>query len=103
MRLFILAAAAAALAACGRQDAETYPPQYELNFMRACQAQSAPAGFCACTWEKIEREIAADDFAAFERLPPGDQQTHPLRQQIQRYADECRTEAVEPPDDPPPP
>lgn len=89
-----------ALAACGQQDAKTYPPQYELNFMRSCQAQRAPAQFCACTWERIERDVSPADFAAFERMPPNEQATNPLRDQIARYAEECRSEAMPAPQKP---
>ncbi len=103
MRGLILAASAAVVAACGQSAPEAYPPQYELNFMRACQAQQATGEFCACTWDKIERELPADEFAAFERLPAKEQETHSLRTRIERFADECRTELIEPPAEPPAP
>jgi hypothetical protein len=93
----------AALAACGQQPANTYPPQYELNFMRACQAQGPPSGVCPCTWEKIEREIPPDQFAAFERLPANEQVTHPVYSQLERYALECAGESDPPPQAPPTP
>jgi hypothetical protein len=93
-----------ALAACGQQEAKTYPPQYALNFMQNCRVQAgASVALCACMWEKIEREIAPDDFTAFERLPAAEQATSPLRAQITAYADECRAETAEPPEDPPAP
>lgn len=92
------------LAACDqRQVAQTYPPQYELNFMTACQAQRVSAAFCTCTWEKIEHEISPADFAAFERLPPNEQATHPFQGQIERYAEECRNEVAPDPEEPPAP
>lgn len=99
----VLFMALAALAACERQDARAYPPQYELNFMRACEAQGPVEGLCACTWEKIEREIPPDQFAAFERLPANEQATHPLRDQIERDALECRQQSEAAPGSPPPP
>lgn len=93
-----------ALVACGQQEAKTYPPQYELNFMQNCRVQpGASVALCGCMWEKIEREIAPDDFTAFERLPAAEQAAHPLRAQITVYADECRAETTEPPEDPPAP
>ena len=92
------------LAACGQQDANTYPPQYELNFMRACQAQRPAApNQCPCTWERITREIPPDEFATFERLPPDEQVAHPLYAEIQRYAQECATQSDGTTEDPPPP
>ncbi len=92
------------LSACGQQDANTYPPQYELNFMRACQAQRpAAANQCPCTWERITREIPPDEFATFERLPPSEQVAHPLYAEIQRYALECATQGEATTEDPPPP
>ena len=92
------------LAACGQQEAKTYPPQYELNFMRACQAQRPAApNQCPCTWERITREIPPDEFAAFERLPANEQVAHPLFAEIQRYALECATQTEGTTEDPPPP
>jgi hypothetical protein len=92
------------LAACGQQEAKTYPPQYELNFMRACHAQRPAApNQCPCTWERITREIPPDEFATFERLPPSEQVAHPLYTEIQRYAVECVTQTEATPEDPPPP
>jgi hypothetical protein len=78
---------AAALACCGRPETG-YPPAYELNFMRACEAQSTRA-LCACIWEKIEADVAAADFAALERLPAAERETHPLKLQIDDYALSC--------------
>jgi predicted small lipoprotein YifL len=103
MRVLILAAAAATLAACGQSAPETYPPQFVLNFMRACQAQGPSQQFCACTWEKVETAVAPADFAAFERLPVTEQATHPVQQQIERFALECAAQLQPPVEDPPPP
>lgn len=83
-----------ALAACGCGSPEPgYPPGYELNFMRACEAQGALAEFCACTWDKIEADVAPGDFAALELVPAGERQAHPLQLQIERYAEACRAPA----------
>ena len=103
MRALTSIALVLTLAACGQQEAKTYPPSYELNFMRACEAQQPAADMCACTWERITREIPPDEFAAFERLPPNEQVAHPLYAEIERYALECRDQTVAPPEDPPPP
>jgi hypothetical protein len=92
-----------ALAACGQQEAKTYPPQYELNFMRACHAQRPAANVCPCTWGRIMREIPPDEFATFERLPPSEQVAHALYAEIQRYALECATQTETTTEDPPPP
>jgi len=104
MRLLAAIALVLTLAACGEQEAKTYPPQYELNFMRACQAQRpAVTSLCPCTWERITREIPPDEFATFERLPPNEQVAHPLYAEIQRYALECADQAAPAPEDPPAP
>ena len=104
MRVLASIALMLALAACGQQEAKTYPPQYELNFMRACQAQRPAApNQCPCTWERITREIPPDGFATFERLPPNEQVEHPLYAEIQRYALECATQTEATTGDPPPP
>jgi hypothetical protein len=78
-----------ALAACGKAS-QGYPPDYEFNFTRACATQGAGAAYCACTWDKIEANIPAADFAAFERLPAAGRASHPLQAQISRYANDCR-------------
>jgi hypothetical protein len=95
--------ALALLTACGQQEAKTYPPQYELNFMHSCQAQRPPEHVCPCTWERITREIPPAEFATFERLPPNEQVAHPLYSEIQRYAMECRDQSAAAPEDPPAP
>jgi hypothetical protein len=91
MRLAILAVAGLALAACG-QRAGGYPPGYELEFMRACEAQSAVPGLCQCTWDKIEAEVPADEFAALDQLPGQQREEHPLMQQIAGYTYACATQ-----------
>lgn len=97
MRVLASIALVLTLAACGQQDAKTYPPQYELNFMRACQAQGGGAAdICPCAWERVTREIPPDEFAAFERLAPNEQVAHPLYAEIQRFALECREQALAP-------
>ncbi len=93
----------ALLGACGPQGPKAYPPQYEVNFMRACEAQRPAEGVCPCTWEKIEREIAADEFAAFELLPPDERRMHPLYGQVQQFAVECRDRDETPVQNPPAP
>jgi len=98
----ILLVAVVGVAACGQQS-NAYPPQYELNFMQACRAQGAPVEFCACSWEKIERQVPAQDFAAFELLSESEQSAHPLNEEIRRFADECRAEAADAADPPPSP
>jgi hypothetical protein len=103
MRVFASIALVLTLAACGQQEGATYPPQYELNFMRACQAQQPAANLCPCTWERITREIPPAEFATFERLPPNEQVAHPLYAEIQRYALECASQSEPAADDPPAP
>lgn len=91
MRALGAALSLVALGACGRPAAPAYPPQYEINFMRACEAQGASADFCRCVWNKIEAEIPADDFAALERLPASERAAHPLQSQIETYAASCNS------------
>lgn len=103
MTRIMLALALTALTACGQQEAKTYPPQYELNFMRACQAPGQDSNVCSCTWERITREIPVEEFEGFEQLPANEQTSHPLRAELQRYAVECIAQNEAPPEDPPPP
>jgi hypothetical protein len=91
------------LGACGQQEAKTYPPEYELNFMRSCLAQGQASVVCTCTWDKIERGITPDEFAAFERLPAPERAVHPMYGQVERYALECVGENATPPASPPAP
>lgn len=88
-RTLVVLAALAALAACGRAEQKGYPADYEINFMRACEAQSDVAGLCACTWEGIEAQIDPDEFSALERLPGPERQSHPLTQQIEQITLAC--------------
>ena len=62
MRALLAFVVLLSLASCGRSTG--YPPAYEVNFMRACEARSTVPGLCACTWGKIEAEVPADEFAA---------------------------------------
>lgn len=87
IRFAALGLFALALAACGRS--QSYPPHYEAGFMQACEAQSAAPGLCACTWARIEAEVAPDDFAALERLPGVQREAHPLMTQIRDYRQAC--------------
>lgn len=80
------------LAACGPAQAPGYPPQVELNFRNACEAQSPPAGLCACVWGKIAAEVPPADLIALERLPINERGDHPLTQQINGYALACGVE-----------
>lgn len=77
-----------ALAGCGA-PAAGYPPQYELNFVRACQAHSPPAGVCQCTWDKVEAQIPRNEFDAFERMPAAQRPSSPIQRQLQSFALEC--------------
>jgi hypothetical protein len=93
---------ALALAACSRPAAH-YPPQYEINFMRACQAQQgAMPERCACIWNRIEAEIDPRDFAALEQLPGPEREAHPLMQQIQGYKLACASAIPAPSAEPAP-
>jgi len=105
MRTVLAAFAVLMLAACGQTDPAVYPPQVEMNFRNACQAQSPPSGLCNCVWQRIQAEIPASDFVALERLPINERATHPLSEQIAGYAVACREEiadAAAPPVEQPP-
>jgi hypothetical protein len=75
------------LAACGREAG--YPDDYRFNFIQACESQQMVAGLCACTWEKIEANVARADFDAAERMSPEQRALTPLQRQIEGYAVEC--------------
>lgn len=81
-------------AACGQREPAGYPPEFELNFMRACEAQNPAADICRCTWERIEANIAAEDFVALERLSPAQRARSPINAQIEGYALGCAAEAA---------
>lgn len=88
MQRIFLAILALGLGACSRPEAG-YPPQYELNFMRACQAAGTSTAVCACTWEKIEAEVPRAEFDRFERLPAAERSASPVQRQIEGYALAC--------------
>lgn len=94
-----------ALAACNPQPA-TYAPDVERNFMMACEAQGSSNALCGCTWNRIESEISPGDFAALERMPGPQRESHPLTAQINGYVEACAvtvTPPVEPAADDPVP
>ena len=74
--------------ACAQPEAG-YPPQYELNFMRSCEASGATLAVCTCTWGRISAEISRADFDAFEHMPAAQRSGSPLQSQIQGYALAC--------------
>lgn len=104
MRLLFLAACAVVLSACGQQTApETLPPEFELNYMQACRAAGQTVAHCSCIWDKIEADVPASEFVAFEGLPAAERAAHPLVQQLERYALECADQLQPPTEDPPAP
>jgi hypothetical protein len=94
MRVAVLSVLVA-LSGCGRA-AQEYPPQYQLNFMRACEAQHPVAGVCACTWAKIEAGVSRADFDALERLSAAERPAAPSQREIQGYALVCAAAAPAP-------
>ncbi len=92
MRLAAATVVALTLAACSQPSSSPYPPGVEMNFMRACEAQSTVPGLCQCTWDKIEVGVPPADFTALERLPGPEREAHPLKQQIDGYALACASE-----------
>lgn len=80
-----------ALASCG-QSSTGYPPQYEVNFMRACESRSTVTGLCGCTWDKIEAGVTVAEFTALEAMPAAQRETSPVKQRIEGYAMECARE-----------
>jgi len=95
MRLFVLAALLA-LASCGQPQSAGYPPEIELNFRNACEAQSPPDGVCSCVWQRIVAEVPPEDFIALERLPMTERLEHPLTEQINNFALACTPEPAIP-------
>jgi hypothetical protein len=85
----VLIAALITLAACGSPPAQ-YTPEYEHNFMRACQL-NAPTALCACVWTKIAAEIPVAEFEAFERLSPEQRAASPVAAQLRGFATACES------------
>lgn len=90
MRLLALVSLLA-LGACNPQPA-TYAPDVERNFRTACEAQGSSVALCGCTWGKIAAEVAPGDFAALERMPGPQRETHPLTAQINGYVETCNAQ-----------
>jgi hypothetical protein len=95
MRLWLFLVPVLAVAACNQQAA-SYPPEYEPNFMTACEAQGSSNALCGCVWNRIETEISPGDFAALERLPAANRDAHPLTAQINGYVEACNVEITPP-------
>lgn len=92
MRTLAMLILCAAAVACGQREEAGYPPQYEYNFMRACEAGPGPDAICGCVWREIEANIEPDDFHALERLPADERDAHPLQAQINGYVLACQPE-----------
>jgi hypothetical protein len=88
MRVAVFIALSFALAACGRAN-EEYPPAYEINFTRACEAQGTERSVCACIWAKVEADIPRRDFEAFERATGPARTALPAQRQIEGFAHAC--------------
>lgn len=76
------------IAACTPQPA-TYTPDFERNFVSACEAQGASQALCSCTWDRIETDVPPADFMALERMPGPQREDHPLTAQINGYKEAC--------------
>lgn len=87
MKRVTLALALGALAACG-QAQNAYPPQYELNFMQACEAQGPTPGLCACVWGRIAAEVPRAEFEEAEQAGAAGA-AHPLAQRVTAFKNEC--------------
>lgn len=99
MRSIAAAVLLACLGACGAPPVPaTYSPEYEQNFMVACESQSSIEGLCACTWDRIEAEVPRADFDALERLAGAQREEAPLARQIERYAASCAASLSPAPD-----
>jgi hypothetical protein len=94
MRL-VAALSLLALAACNPQPA-SYPPDFERNFMTACEAQGSSNALCSCTWDRIEAEVSPSDFAALERMPGPQREAHPLTARINGYVEACNVTLAPP-------
>jgi hypothetical protein len=94
MRLLAFLLALGGLGSCGREAA--YPPQYEFNFMQACEAQQPAAGVCACIWGRIEAEVPRAQFEALEQSPAASRAQDPLTLRIQEFALACAGPPAEP-------
>jgi hypothetical protein len=87
-----LVIAALMLAACGQPASVGYPPEIQLNFRNACDAQSPPAGLCSCVWRRIEADVPPAELIALERLPINERAGHPLTEQIAGFTLACHAE-----------
>jgi hypothetical protein len=61
-----------ALAACGGDADEPYPPDLVTNFLKSCQVKGTKVG-CECAIDRIQRKFTLDEFKAFEaRMAKGE-------------------------------
>jgi hypothetical protein len=95
LKRLIVALFALAGASCSQPEAG-YPPAYELNFMRGCEAQGAPRAVCACSWARIAADVPRADLDGLERLPAAQRPESPVQQQIEGFALQCMAEHAPP-------
>lgn len=100
IRGVLIASGLIGLAACGQERG--YPPNYEFNFMQACEAQRPAAGVCSCIWDRIEAGVRRSDFEALERMSASERAESPVTAQIEGFALACAP-APAPLSEPPPP
>lgn len=63
---WLLALGGLALAGCGGGAPHEYPAEAKVRFERSCPPASA---VCACTWERVTRELSYEEYeAALERF-----------------------------------
>jgi hypothetical protein len=80
------------LAACTPPAEQGYPPAYELNFMRGCEAQGAPRAVCACSWARVAAEVPRAELDRLERTPAAARPDDPVQKQLEGFALQCTTE-----------
>ena len=84
----LAACIAVALAACGQPE-QTYTAEYELNFVRGCEAQGAPRQVCVCSWARVEAEVPRAELEALERMPAAQRPSSPVQQKLEDFARQC--------------
>jgi hypothetical protein len=88
----LLIAAALLLSGCAPPTEQGYPPAYEINFMRGCEAQGAPREVCACSWTRVAAEVPRAELDRLERAPAAARPDDPVQKQLEGFARQCATE-----------
>ena len=55
-----------ASSANGLTESREYPTSVRTEFVKACEASVSPGDFCACVFEKVQKQYTFEEFSVIE-------------------------------------